>query len=70
MSDWTLSSRPTAWTLIDREEGDYKPTLMRLENDTGYWLWEDGSRIMWEAGDTGTPWMLASRPTAWTIGNQ
>jgi hypothetical protein len=33
--------------------GAYIPSLITLPDGSGYWLFADGSRVMWGSGDTG-----------------
>ena len=42
-------------------EAVYTPALITLEDGTGYWLFEDGTRIVWEPGDTGTAGQVRRR---------
>ena len=42
-------------------EAVYTPALITLEDGSGYWLFEDGTRIVWEPGDTGTAGQVRRR---------
>lgn len=39
---------------VPQREGAYLPSLITLPDGSGYWLFGDGSRIMWGSGNTGT----------------
>lgn len=39
---------------VREREAMYTPSLITLPDGTGYWLFGDGSRIMWGSGNTGT----------------
>lgn len=39
---------------VPYREGAYMPSLITLPDGGGYWLFGDGSRIMWGSGNTGT----------------
>lgn len=38
---------------VQQRAGAYIPSLITLPDGSGYWLFGDGSRIMWGSGDTG-----------------
>lgn len=40
---------------VATREAIYSPELMTLEDGSGYWLFEDGTRIMFEAGNENEP---------------
>ena len=46
---------------VRTREAVYTPALITLEDGTGYWLFEDGTRIVWEPGDTGTAGQVKKR---------
>jgi len=39
---------------VQEREAMYTPSLITLPDGSGYWLFGDGSRIMWGSGNTGT----------------
>ena len=39
---------------VKEREAMYTPSLITLPDGSGYWLFGDGSRIMWGSGNTGT----------------
>jgi hypothetical protein len=47
---------PRRLEALDAQEREamYTPSLITLPDGTGYWLFGDGSRIMWGSGVTGT----------------
>lgn len=39
---------------VHAREGSYLPSLVTLPDGSGYWLFADGTRIMWGSGNVGT----------------
>ena len=67
----SLRHRTLTHSLGYRDGGVYMPSLMTLEDESaGYWLFEDGSRVMWEAGDVSTPLKLSRRKLALSLGKR
>lgn len=71
----TLPARTTTLTLFPRvfsltlptRQGYSLPGRIRLEDDSGYWLFEDGARFLTEAGDVGVPLTLYTRTLGLTL---
>ena len=61
-----LDARGVALVLAARG-GPYAPALLTLEDLSGHWLFENGDRIVWEAGDTGEALTPAARPATLTL---
>ena len=64
--DLTLFRRTADLTLQART-GAADPALWLLEDESGYWLFEDAARWLGEAGDTGTPLTLRPRSPDLTL---
>lgn len=60
--DYSLTAQRRSFALTATElAGVYLPALAVLEDNSGYWLFEDGSRVMFEPGDEGAPLTVRER---------
>ena len=58
----TLTVRARSFTLNCKERvGLYMPALVVLEDNSGYLLFEDSDRMMFESGDEGAPLIVRER---------